>query len=172
MVVHRLTLGRVAGVYGVRGWVKLQSFTRPVENLLNYREVWIAHGAGFAARMVEARVHGGGIVARLTGPDGAPIEDRDLAAGLIGAELQVERDRMPAPDEGQFYWVDLVGLEVRNEDGTVLGTVDSLTSNGAQDVLVVRDGDTERLIPFVQGPIIRSVSLQDRRIVADWQPDF
>lgn len=165
-------MGRVAGVYGVRGWVKLQSFTRPMENLLSYRELWIARGEGYAGRMVEGKVHGDGIVARLTGPDGQVIEDRDVAVTLIGAELQVERRQMPDPGEGEFYWFDLVGLAVRNVEGVVLGTVSGVTSNGAQDVLVVQDGDIGRLIPFVHGPIIQSVSLGDRVIVADWQPDF
>lgn len=169
---HRLTLGRVAGVYGVKGWVKLQSFTRPIDNLLGYRDVWLAKGEGFAARMVEGKVHGGGIVARLSGPDGQLIEDRDVAAALIGTEIQVERSQMPAPEAGQFYWFDLVGLEVRNMEGVVLGKVDSVTSNGAQDVLVVQDGETERLIPFVHGAIIQSVELDGGGIVADWQPDF
>ncbi|MGH8519438.1 MAG: ribosome maturation factor RimM [Panacagrimonas sp.] len=173
---RRLTLGRVAGVYGIKGWVKLQSFTRPVENLLEYRDVWIDRGGnatgGFEAKLTEGRIHGGTLVARLTGPDGQVIEDRDIAAGLIGSEIRVDRSRLPKAEEGEFYWFDLVGLVVRNVEGVVLGKVDSVTSNGAQDVLVVQDGQTERLIPFVQGPIIRSVSLDAQEIVADWQPDY
>lgn len=175
-MIRRLTLGRVAGVYGVRGWVKVLSFTRPIENLLDYNPCWIAKGAGFEARMLEGKLHTGGLVARLTGPDGRLIEDRDVAASLIGAEIQVERSRLPTPEDGQFYWFDLIGLEVRNLEQQVLGKVDSLTSNGAQDVLVVMDGKTEqpteRLIPFVRGPIIHSVSLEDGVIVADWQLDY
>ncbi|MCC2657780.1 MAG: rimM [Panacagrimonas sp.] len=173
---HRLTLGRVAGVYGVKGWVKLQSFTRPADNLLEYRDVWIVDGNdatdGFEAKLTEGRIHGGTLVARLTGPDRQVIEDRDVAAAMIGREIQVDRSRLPKPDEGEFYWFDLVGLAVRNEEGVMLGKVESLTSNGAQDVLVVQDGETERLIPFVQGPIIRSVNLETNEIVADWQPDY
>jgi 16S rRNA processing protein RimM len=174
---RRLTLGRVAGVYGVKGWVKLQSFTRPVDNLLEYRDVWIVRGEGeaadeFEAKLTEGRVHGGSLVARLTGPDGQVIEDRDVAAAMIGREIRVDRSRLPKADEGEFYWFDLVGLAVRNEEGVALGKVESLTSNGAQDVLVVQDGEIERLIPFVQGPIIRSVNLEANEIVADWQPDY
>lgn len=175
-MVRRLTLGRVAGVYGVRGWVKLQSFTRPIDNLLEYRDVWIVRGddatGAFEAKLTEGRIHGDGLVARLTGRDGKVIEDRDAAAAMIGCEIRVERSRLPEPEEGEFYWADLVGLAVRNVEGVVLGRVESLTSNGAQDVLVVQDGETERLIPFVQGPIIRSVSLDAKEIVADWQPDY
>lgn len=172
----RLTLGRVAGVYGIKGWVKLQSFTRPLDNLLEYRDVWIVRGEqatdGFAAQLTEGRVHGGSLIARLTGRDGQVIEDRDVAAALIGCEIRIDRSELPKPGEGEFYWSDLVGLSVRNVEGVALGKVDSVTSNGAQDVLVVQDGETERLIPFVQGPIIRSVSLDAQEIVADWQPDY
>lgn len=175
-MARRLTLGRVAGVYGVKGWVKLHSFTRPIENLLEYRDVRIVRGDdatdGFEAELVEGRIHGGSLVARLTGPDGRVIEDRDVAAAMIGSEIQVDRSRLPEPGEGEFYWADLVGLAVRNEQGVALGTVESLTHNGAQDVLVVQDGETQRLIPFVHGPIIRSVSLEANEIVADWQPDY
>lgn len=169
---RRLTLGRVAGVYGVKGWVKLRSFTRPIDNLLDFREFWFAKGEGYAGRLAEGKLHGDGIVARLSGPDGKLIEDRDIAASLIGTEIQVERSQMPRLDAGEYYWFDLVGLEVRNVEGVVLGKVDEVTSNGAQDVLVVLDGETERLIPFVHGPIIQSVSPGDGVIVADWQPDF
>jgi 16S rRNA processing protein RimM len=172
MTVRRLTLGRVAGVYGVRGWVKLLSFTRPIENLLDYRDVWIAHGAGFKSRIAEGKAHTGGLIGRLAGADGKLIEDRDVAASLIGSEIQVERSQMPEPEDGEIYWFDLIGLMVRNVEGVALGKVSEMTSNGAQDVLVVQDGETERLIPFVHGPIIQSVSLADGLIVADWQPDF
>jgi len=170
--MRRLTLGRVAGVYGVKGWVKLLSFTRPLEDLLEYRRWWIASGDGYEAQLVEGRLHGQGIVAQLTGPDGRPIDDRDVAARLIGAEMQVERSRLPPPPEGQFYWADLEGLKVQNLEGVELGMVESVTSNGAQDVLVLRQGEEERLIPFVRGAIVHSVSLQDGLIVADWQPDY
>lgn len=171
----RVTLGRVAGVYGIKGWVRLHSFTRPLENLLDYTPWWVASGQGFEARLVEGKPHAGGLIALISGPDGATISDRDVAASLIGAEIQVDRRQMPEPGEGEYYWFDLVGLAVRNLEGVALGTVVEVTSNGAQDVLVLRDGEVERLerlIPFVQGPIIRSVSLQDGVIVADWQPDY
>ncbi|MGQ0697869.1 MAG: ribosome maturation factor RimM [Panacagrimonas sp.] len=168
----RLTLGKVAGVYGVKGWVKLVSFTRPIENLLDYSPCWIAKGSGFEAKLIEGKLHTSGLIARMSGPDGHLIEDRDVAASLIGSEIQVERNCLPKPDDGEFYWFDLVGLAVKNLEGVSLGKVVEVTSNGAQDVLVLKDGETERLIPFVHGPIIQSVSLQDGVIVADWQPDY
>lgn len=172
-MVRRLTLGRVAGVFGVRGWLRIQSLTRPVENLLEYEPWWIAHGPGFEAEVLEGRVQGNGLVVRMSGADGRPIEDRDVAAGLIGAEVQVPREAFPDAGEGQYYWADLVGIKVTNLEAVELGVVVSLVNNGAQDVLVVRGADAvERLIPFVHGPIVQSVDMDVRLIVVDWQLDW
>lgn len=171
--MRRLVLGRIAGVYGVRGWVKLRSSTRPIENLLDYPRWWLVHqGREIETTLIEGRSHGGGLVAQIGDANGKPIDDRDVAASLIGAEIHVARDELPEPEEGQYYWFDLIGLVVVNEEGVDLGRVDCLTSNGAQDVLVIKQGEVERLIPFVKGPIIKSVSLDEQRIVADWQPDY
>ncbi|WP_428309124.1 ribosome maturation factor RimM [Hydrocarboniphaga sp.] len=171
--MRRLVLGRIAGVYGVKGWVKLRSSTRPIENLLDYPHWWLFHqGREFEATLIEGRMHGDGLVAQISDEQGRPIDDRDVAAALIGAEIQVDRDELPEPEEGQYYWFDLVGTLVRNEEGVELGRVVEMTSNGAQDVMVLKDGEVERLIPFVKGPIIKSVDLDQGLIVADWQPDF
>ncbi|MBL6748998.1 MAG: ribosome maturation factor RimM [Nevskia sp.] len=169
---HRVTLGRIAGVYGIRGWVKVQSFTRPVGNLLDFPRWWIQARQPYEARLLEGRVHGGGIVAQLGDAAGAPIADRDAALALVGAEVQVERSAMPEPPAGSYYWSDLVGMEVASAGGAPLGRVTGLLENGAQDVLVVQEGDRERLIPFVHGAIIRSIDLPARRIVADWEPEY
>lgn len=168
----RVTLGRIVGVFGIKGWIKAQSYTRPIENLLQYRRWWLTAEQAYEARVVEARAHGNVVVAALTDAAGTPIADRDLAAALVGAEIQVERAALPALPEGQFYWVDLIGLQVRSTSGAVLGTVTELMDNGAQDVLIVADGDVQRLIPFVRGPIIQSVDLQGGVIVAEWEPDY
>lgn len=172
MSTRRVTLGRVAGVYGIKGWVKVVSFSRPAENILDYRRWWIAKGEGFEARLLEGRVHGRGLIAQISGVDGQALLDRDAAERLVGAEIQVPRDQLPAPGKGQYYWTDLIDLQVCSEQGDVLGTVSEVTSNGAQDVLVVQDGEQERMIPFVHGAIIKSVDLAARRIVADWLPEY
>ena len=168
----RVTLGRIAGVFGVRGWVRVQSYTRPPDNLLDYPSWWIAVQPAYEARLFEGRRQGAGLVACIAGPDGAAIADRDVAAALIGAEIQVPRAALPAPEPGSYYWSDLVGLEVLSTGGAFLGRVAGVVENGAQDVLVVEDDGQERLIPFVHGAIIRSVDLPGRRIVADWELDY
>lgn len=171
--MRRVTLGRVTGVFGIRGWIKIHSYTRPIENLLDYPRWWLVQqGRELESSMIEGRVQGRGLVAQLGDANGRAIDDRDQAAALIGADILVARDELPELEEGQYYWSDLVGLKVQNEEGVELGKVESLTSNGAQDVLVLRGGEAERLIPFVQGPIVKSVELQQGLIVVDWQPDY
>lgn len=171
-MTRRVTLGRVAGVYGVKGWVKVVSHTRPIENILDYPNWWLATRQPYESEVVEAKMHGRGIIAQLSDAGGKPIDDRDVAAALIGTEIQVAQDALPEAPAGQYYWSQLEGLKVQNLEGVGLGTVTSVTSNGAQDVLVIKDGEADRLIPFVRGPLVKSVDLQQGLIVVDWQPEY
>ncbi len=160
-------LARVTGLYGVRGWVKLYSFTDPREGILDYRDcLLVADGQGRETRIEEGRRHGKGVIARLKG-----VSDRDSAAALVGNELGVLRDALPEPESGSYYWADLEGLTVRHRDGSVLGRVDHLIGTGANDVLVVRADDQERLIPFVVDDVVKNVDLQNGVIDVDWEWD-
>lgn len=162
---NRVTLGRVSGLFGVRGWVKVFSYSDPREGLLEYRDCQISRGGVWeATRIAEGKRHGKGIILRLEG-----VEDRDTAAELIGSELAVARDALPPPEDGSYYWTDLEGLEVRHTDGRVLGRVDHLLETGANDVLVVKNEANEVLIPFVTESVIKSVDLTGGIIVADWE---
>lgn len=173
---RRVTLGRVSGVFGIRGWVKVQSFTRPIDNLLGYPDWWLERERSSSVRLLEGRAQGGSLVVRLAREDGTPIEDRDQAAALIGSEVQVQRSALPELDEDEVYWADLIGCEVVNEQAVWLGVIEDVTSNGAQDVIVVveqREPEPlRRLIPFVRGVLIKQVDVSGRRVVADWQPDY
>ena len=164
---RRVVLGRVSGLFGVRGWVKLYSFTRPPENLLGYRELTLgADASGPQLTLEEGRRHGKTLIARFAG-----IDDREAAALLVGQELSVDRAELPETEGDEYYWADLTGLEVRNREGVVLGRVAGLLGTGANDVLVVR-GDRERLVPFVQGQYVLEVDLDGGRMTVDWDPDF
>lgn len=159
-----MLLGQVTGLFGVKGWVKVFSYTKPREAILDYHH-WLLRQQGdwFGTTLTAGKRHGKTIVAQVEG-----IADRDAAAGLIGCDIAVERDVMPAPDEGSFYWSDLEGLTVVHRDGTELGTVAELIETGANDVLVVR-GDRERLIPFVAGTVVLDVDLGAGRISVNWE---
>ena len=159
-------------MFGVKGWIKIKSDTRPVENILHYRRWWIAHGKGFQATQLQGLAQVSGIVAQISGADGLPITDRDIAATLNGAEIQVDRADLPKLPKGEYYWVEMIGLKVQSTEGAQLGQVSDMTHNGAQDVMVVNDGERERMIPFVPEAIVKSVDMDARVVVCDWHPDY
>jgi 16S rRNA processing protein RimM len=162
-----VALGQIAGVFGVKGWLKVRSYTQPRDNIVAF-DAWTLRRDGAETRLaVEAgRNHGAGIVAKLEG-----IDDRDAARQWIGAEVLVERAALPKCAPGEYYWADLEGLEVRTPAGENLGKVDHLLATGGHDVLVVT-GRRVRLIPFVPGTVIREVDLEGGVIVADWSPEY
>jgi 16S rRNA processing protein RimM len=166
MTTQPVVLGRISGLFGVKGWVKVYSYTEPREAVLEYRR-WLLSGKdGWReASVAEGQRHGKTIIARLDG-----YVDRDQAAELIGTEIAVPRDELPEAEEGRFYWSDLEGLQVVHCDGTELGRVAYLLETGANDVMVVQ-GEQERLIPFVMGEVILGVDLASGRIDVDWEWD-
>ena len=164
---RQITVGRIVGVHGVKGWVKLLSHTDPIDNLLRYRP-WRVALDGIETELVpaEGRMQGKALVARLEG-----VADRDQALRWIGADIRIDRSQLPPPRKGEVYWVDLEGLQVRTTEGVVLGTVSHLFATAANDVLVVR-GERERLLPFIKERFVKSVDLEGGEIVVDWDPEF
>lgn len=163
----RIALGRITGPFGVRGWIKIASYTEPPEQMLAF-PVWRADLPGGGQQdltHLEGRRHGKGLVARLTG-----VEDRDQALALARQELWIERRELPALKDGEYYQADLVGLEVVNLKGHVLGRVDHFLDTGANAVMVVI-GEREHWLPMV-APHLRRVELDRGSITVDWDPDF
>jgi 16S rRNA processing protein RimM len=165
---RRVLLGKIVGVFGVKGWVKIQSHTEPREALFDYRP-WLLRQRGNEReiRKVEGRPQGRGLVALLPG-----VDTREMAETLIGTEIWVDRAALPKPGQGEYYWIDLEGLAVATVDGVELGRVSHLFATGANDVLVVRDGERERLLPFLPGDVVKQVDLEGGRITVDWDPEF
>ncbi len=162
-------MGRVIAPHGIKGWVKLKVFTDSPDSLLDFPRWWIRAKAGWQEREVaEAELRSVGLVARFLDD-----EDRNAAEDLKGLDIGVPRDTLPVPDEGEYYWADLIGLAVLTAADELLGAVEGLIETGANDVLVVRaqDSGVERLIPYIE-PVIISVDLTGKRIVVDWQPDY
>lgn len=161
-------MGRILGAFGVRGELKVESYSEPLAAVLRYRP-WILRDAAGTWREVEdvrGRETAKGVVARLPG-----VDDRDAADALRGTEILVPRTVLPPPAPGEYYWVDLEGLRVRTVEGVDLGTVAQVLPTGANDVLVVR-GDRERMIPFVQPQYVTAVDLDAGTLTVDWDPDF
>jgi 16S rRNA processing protein RimM len=159
-------LGRISGVFGVKGWVKVFSYTDPREAILDY-DGWLlgAEGEWQLANVAEGQRHGKTVVVRIDG-----FDDRDQAATLIGSEIGVERRALPETEEGHYYWSDIEGLEVRRKDGSVLGKLSHLLETGAHDVMVIK-GDSEYLIPFVSDEVVVDVDLAAGVITVDWEWD-
>ncbi len=159
----RVIVGQIRGLYGVRGWVKVFSYTDPITNIINYSP-WFVNQKMFAVS--QAKAHGKGIIAKFES-----INDRDEAATLLGAELAIDREQLPATATDEFYWHDLIGLTVINHEGITFGKVESLIATGANDVLVV-SGERERLIPFVMNHVVLEVNLVESTLRVNWDVDF
>jgi len=166
---RRVPVGRIVGVFGVRGEVKLESWTEPRERIFDYQPWQLASAPGEMDTVdeVRGRKQGKGLVASLPG-----VDDRDRAAALVGTDILVDRDQLPPPGEGAYYWADLESLEVVTVEGVPLGRVSHLVATGANDVLVVRGGKKEHLLPFVMERYVREVDMEAGRIIVDWDPDF
>lgn len=162
-----VVVGRFGAPYGVKGWVRLTSYTDPASNLLTYRPWFVAMDGDWRELPVNAtRPHGHGFVAHIDG-----LDDRSAVEALGGREIGVPDDALPTPEADEFYWKDLVGLTVVNDQGEALGRVTRLMATGEHDVLVV-DGDAgELLIPFVRA-VVTGVDLDAGRIVARWRAEY
>ncbi|RLA12207.1 MAG: ribosome maturation factor RimM [Gammaproteobacteria bacterium] len=161
-----ICVGHVIGVQGVKGWVKVFSDTSPRENILNYSPWIIQTGEDTMTAAVSGRRQGRNVIAQLAG-----IEDRDLAAELIGSKIYIEPGQLPKLKEGEYYWADLIGMAVESLESEPLGTVETMMETGANDVMVLQ-GDRERLIPFVIDEIVQEIDLVNKRVVVDWKPDY
>lgn len=162
-----VVVGRISGLYGVRGWVRIFSYTDPRENVIEYSP-WLVNidGQWQSMKVVTGRAQGKSVVVNLAGYD-----DRDAAVTLLGKDIAIRREQLAATEPGEYYWADLEGLRVVTSTGIDLGLVDHLFQTGANDVVVVK-GDRERLIPFVQGEIIHNIDLQQGVMVVDWDPEY
>lgn len=164
-----IPMGRISGLFGVRGWVKVVSHTDPIENILEYSPWYVQLDGQWRVVKVEAgQGHGKTVVAKIES-----FDDRDAAARLLNADIAITRDRMPPPGPGEYYWIDLIGLSVLNQAGHCLGAVAEVMPTGANDVLVVRaQSGEELLIPYVTGVYILKVDLEKKLIQVDWEEDF
>ncbi|HKQ25342.1 MAG TPA: ribosome maturation factor RimM [Burkholderiales bacterium] len=159
-------MGRVSAPHGIKGWVKVQPFTEEMNGLLGYPEWWLARdGEWRQHRIVESAVHGTLVLARVEG-----CTDREAAAALKGVEVGIPRRLLPANREGEYYWTDLLGMEVLNRRGERLGRVAKVLETGANDVLVL-EGEKELLIPFVDSVILK-VEVARGRLSVDWELDY
>lgn len=161
-----VVLGRIVGVHGVRGMVKIHSECRPREAIFQYRQLLATPPNGGLPQTLtlqNGRPQGQGLVAAFK-----EISDRDQAHALKDYVLAVRRSDLPALPPGEFYWADLLGQQVVNREGVLLGRVAEIFETGANDVLVVREGKQEVLIPLVMARYVLDIDMPAQRITVDW----
>ena len=174
-VINPVILGRVAGHFGVKGWLKVVSYTRPIDQLFQYSE-WYLGDLDDSESWIKARVsefgqNTKGFTVKFSG-----FESREETEALIGRDIGIDKSQLEQLPEGDYYWLDLIGLQVINLEGLVLGKVDHLLETGANDVLVVHQESAqcepvERLLPWTPAVVTR-VDLEDRVITVDWKEDY
>jgi len=160
---RRIEVGRLGAAHGVRGWLRVQSFTDPPQRLFEWKR-WQLQSGG-ELKLLEARPQGNGWIARIEG-----VEERNAASRLSGQMLLVDREELPATTGREHYRVDLVGFEVQNMEGALLGTIDHFVDTPGNAVMVIK-GAREHWVP-VSGQHLRIVDKDARRAIVDWPEDF
>lgn len=167
-----IVLGKITSVHGVRGEVKVYSFTDPIDNLLDYRYWTLRRGDEIRqVELARGRLQGKLLVAKLKG-----LDDREEARTFADFEICVPRSLLPQLAEGEYYWYQLEGLKVINQVGQLLGKIDHLLETGANDVMVVEPcagslDDRERLLPYTEQCVLE-IDLDAGEMRVDWDADF
>jgi 16S rRNA processing protein RimM len=173
-VDEHVVLGKLTSPHGVKGWLKVYSYTSPLEGILDYADWVLRHGDSlFRQRVLQGHRQGKGLVARLEG-----VESREAAEALAGAEILLPKSELPALGAGEYYWHQLEGLRVVTPKGWCLGRVAYLFETGANDVLVVKGPadagieERERLLPYLPGDVVLDVDPAAGVMTVDWDPEF
>jgi 16S rRNA processing protein RimM len=161
-------MGRIIAALGIKGWVKVKAFTETADGLADYPVWWLEEKSGWTPVAVEdTALSNKGLGALLKG-----VNDRNAAERLRGTNIGLPRDQLPQLEKDEIYWIDLIGLAVRNAKSESLGTIENLLETGANDVLVVKAEDgTERLIPFIP-QVVLNVDRENGLVTVDWELDY
>lgn len=163
-----VVLGKLAGAFGVKGWVKVHSYTASRADIFNYQPLYFSVNQEWqVVKLISYQQQSKGLVAQFE-----HVQDRDLALKLTGTEIAVQRKQLPTLDNNEYYWSDLEGLSVLTVTGVVLGKVDHLLETGANDVMVVKHDSGEHWLPWLMDTVIKRVDLAAGLIEVDWNPDF
>lgn len=162
-----LTLGKIVGVFGVKGWIKVFSHTEQRDAILDYSPWLLKVGTEWKAyKLKNGQAQGKSLIAQLEG-----VDSREQAELLVGCTIAIGREQLKPLKQNEYYWADLIGLEVSTTTGLHLGKVSDLFETGSNDVLVV-EGERERLVPWILGDVVKEVDITTKQIIVDWDPDF
>ena len=164
----KIVVGKVSGVYGVKGWIKIFSYTEPREGIAEYspwylKQSGVNQGRWQQVKLEQGKRHAKTVIAKLEG-----FDDRNESMMLTGAVIGGDPELMDSSGDGVYYWRDLIGLRVVNQQGVELGLVEKLIETGANDVLVVKADTGERLIPWTLGNAVVEVDMEKSIILVDW----
>jgi len=168
-----ILLGKISGVHGIKGWVKVFSYTSPRVQIVNYTKWYIRKKDQDwkLFKLKEGKEQGKNIIAKLEG-----INYRDEAEAMRGMEIAIQQDQLAVLDENEYFWRDLIGLSVETINGEKLGKIDWLFDTGSNDVMVIKETKSaepkEYLLPFVFDDVIQSIDLEQSLMIVDWDPEF
>lgn len=169
-----IILGKLGAAYGIRGWLKVFSSTEQAESIFDYQPWFIQRSGQWQHIEIEDwKHHNKDIIVKLNG-----VDDRDAATLLTNFEITVDSTQLPKLDNNEYYWKDLMGCHVVTLDGYDLGTIIDMMETGSNDVIVIKAnlkdafGLKERLVPFLDGQVIKKVDLKSKLIEVDWDPGF
>ncbi|WP_340612022.1 ribosome maturation factor RimM [Xenorhabdus bharatensis] len=172
--VDPIVLGKLGSAYGIRGWLRVFSSTEQAEDIFEYQPWFIQRSGQWQHVELETwKYHNQDLIIKIKG-----IDDRDAANLFTNSEVVVDSSQLPALEDGDYYWKDLTGCQVINTAGYNLGTVQDMMETGSNDVMVIKAnlkdafGIKERLIPFLDGQVIKKVDLATKTIEVDWDPSF
>ncbi len=162
----KLLIGKINGFFGIKGWVKIFSYTEPKVNILSYQPWWLFEDDSWKSyKILDGREQSKTIVVQLEG-----VNDRNQSQKFIGRDIYIDKSQLPELTDGQFYWHELTGFHVINLEKVELGKVDYLVDTGANHVLVVK-GDKEHWIPYIE-PFLVSIEKDTKKIIVDWDENF
>jgi len=171
-----ITLGEISGVLGVKGWVKVFSHTDPRVKITEYDQ-WFLRKKDqdwYSLKVLNGRKQGKNIVAQLEG-----INSREQAEALKGVQIAIQERQLEVLPENEYYWKDLIGLNVETTQGIDLGKIDWIFNTGSNDVLTIKEVSrkdnkkrVERLLPFLMDDVVISINIKDNLMVVDWDPEF
>ncbi len=169
-IAKRILLGHISGLFGVKGWVKVFSYTSPRAQIIAYKEWHLGEHKQDMLRLEAGQTHKDGVIAKLVG-----IDDRDQATNLLQQEIWVNQRALPELAQGEYYWHQLIGCQVIDTDGHIIGQVRDLIETGANDVLIVKalqDHKREHLIPYIREQVIKSIDLDSGQIIVEWDLNY
>ncbi|WP_423062810.1 ribosome maturation factor RimM [Candidiatus Paracoxiella cheracis] len=164
---NTVIMGRFGSAYGVRGWLKVISFTDPIDNLLDHKIWQIEHKRLWQPITIQdGKRHGEFLVVKIEGCD-----DRDKAREYTNDLIAVSRDELIPLKQGEYYWTDLIGLRVINEKDIDLGKIDHLIETGSNDVMIIKDAHKERWLPYIDD-VVKSIDLEKKEMRVEWDEEF